>query len=58
MSYPPRLIAFASGVDTVECDIEGQKVTVTGTTPADTMLTALLKWSHASGKEVALIHRP
>lgn len=50
-----RILNKIDGVSNVECDIEGQKILVTGSADKDTMLAALLKWSKASGKSVELI---
>ena len=50
-----RILNKIKGVSSVDCDIAGQKIVVTGSANKDTMLAALLKWSKASGKSVELI---
>lgn len=50
-----RILNKIEGVSSVDCDIAGQKIVVTGSANKDTMLAALLKWSKASGKSVELI---
>ena len=51
-----RILNKIEGVESVDADVEAKLVTVDhseNVTP-DTMLSALLKWSEASGKSVAL----
>ncbi|TMW60813.1 hypothetical protein Poli38472_000855 [Pythium oligandrum] len=49
-----RILTKIPGVQDVKCDIEKQQVLVTGDADDQVMLDALLKWSEASGKSVAL----
>jgi len=48
--------ASIPGVEEVACDLDAQKVTVTGAElpPAEDMLAALKKWGEAAGKTVEL----
>ena len=50
-----RILNKIEGVSKVECDIEGQQILVTGSADPQVMLTALMKWSKASGKSVELV---
>ena len=49
-------VPLATGVEEVECDLDAQKVTVTGAElpPVEDMLAALKKWGDAAGKTVEL----
>mmetsp|Transcript_45207 Transcript_45207/g.124160 ORF Transcript_45207/g.124160 Transcript_45207/m.124160 type:complete len:242 (+) Transcript_45207:2701-3426(+) len=51
-----RILKKMDGVEEVACDLDAQKVTVTGAElpPAEDMLAALKKWGEAAGKTVEL----
>jgi copper chaperone len=49
-----RILSKIEGVSSVQCDVAKQQILVEGDADENAMLEALLKWSKASGKSVAL----